>query len=104
MGIPGCGQVREIALEHLAQKWLGFLVADFETMISDKGQNAMIFVVFFISVLTEALGPNAEVAAPLIVSVQVIAQVCVVCLVFLLKKLASSGAVARSIIKTRQII
>ena len=64
----------------------------------------VIFIVFFIGILAEALGPNAELTAPLIVSVQVIAQVCVVCLVFLLKKLASSGAVARSIIKTRQII
>ena len=64
----------------------------------------VIFVVFFISVLTEALGPNAEVAAPLIVNVQVIAQVYVVCLVFLLKNFASSGAVARSVIKTCQII
>ena len=64
----------------------------------------VVFVVFFVGVLAEALGSNAEVAAPLIINVQVVAQVYVVCLVFLLKKLASSGAVARSVIKTCQII
>ena len=57
----------------------------------------VVLVVFLVGVLAEALGPNAQLTAPLIVGVEVMAQV------FLLEDLASSG-VARPIIKTRQII
>lgn len=64
----------------------------------------LVLVVFFVGILAEALGSDAEVAAPLIVHVQVIAQVCVVYLLFLLKNFSSSEVVARSIIKTRQVI
>ena len=54
----------------------------------------LVLIVFFVGVLAEALGPDAEVAAPVIIHVQVVAEVGVVCLLFLLQNVSSSEAVA----------